>query len=136
MCQKGDSGRRNDTGALYRSFPGGEARGESSGDPLTGLPCVHTEQNPRRRRCGGERVREGESNRINSGCIERRPAGHGADAIGSKELLHELLVSVTFASSIFVCVTSASSVPLARRARIVWPAAVSAAERNTLPSAA
>src|SRR5258708_20059432 len=98
MCQKGDSGRRNDTGALYRSFPGGEARGESSGDPLTGLPCVHTEQNPRRRRCGGERVREGESNRINGGGIEGRPARPRAGALGSQELLPCVFVPLSASS--------------------------------------
>ena len=44
-----------------------------------------------------ESVGEREPNRIDGGCIERRLTGDGADAIGSKELLHELSVSVTFA---------------------------------------
>src|SRR3979490_2970188 len=124
MCQKGNSGRRDDTGALYQSVPGDEARCESSGDPVAGLACIHAEKNAWRRCCGGERVGKGKPNRIDGVRIERLLAGHCANTIGSKELLHELLISVTCSSSIFVSVTSASSVPWARRARIVWPAAV------------
>src|ERR1700747_3181207 len=114
MRQKGDSGRCDDTGALYRSSPVGEARGQSCGDPIAGLSSVHAEQNAGRRRLGGKCVCEGQPNRIDGGCVERWLAGDGADAVGPKELLHELLISDMFASSI--CVTSASSVPWERRA--------------------
>src|SRR5260370_15556198 len=136
MSQKGESGCRDDTRAVYRRSPSGEACGESSGDPVAGLASVHAEQNAWSRRRDRKCVPERKPNRIDCGCIERRLPGDGANAISPKELLHELSVPVKFASLISVCVTSASSVPWARRARIVWPTTVAAAERNSLPSAA
>ena len=111
VCQKGDRRRRNDTGALYRRSPGGEACSKSCGDPFAGLASIHAEQNSRRWCLDGKSMGESKPNRIDGGRIERRLAGNGANTIGSKKLLHELLVSVTFASSIEVCFTSASSVP-------------------------
>src|SRR5260370_40215091 len=99
MCQKGNSGRRDDTGALNRRSPGDEASRESSGDPVARFSCVHAEQNAWRRCRGGKCVGEGKSNRIDGGSIERRLAGDGAAAIGSKERLHEVVSSGRFSSS-------------------------------------
>ena len=39
-------------------------------------------------------MRESEADGIDRGCVERGLAGNAANAVGSKKLLHELLVSV------------------------------------------
>jgi hypothetical protein len=75
-------------------------------------------------------MRESETDSVNGGSVKWVLACDGADAVGSKELLHELLISVDL-----VLVTCAVSEPSARRARMVVPGEASAAERRRVPSA-
>jgi hypothetical protein len=59
-------------------------------------------------------MRQGKADGVHGGRIEGILSGDGADAVGSKELLHELLFSVESDA-----VIRAESVPEARRARMV-----------------
>src|SRR5215813_13018320 len=97
LRQKGDGGRSYNAGTLHRSSGRYKARSKSSGYPITGLASVHAKQNAWRWRHDSKGTSEGKPNRIYSLSIERRLANDGANAIGSKKLLHEWSVSVTLA---------------------------------------
>ncbi len=106
--EESNSRSSDDTSVLDRGAPGSEAGGERSGDPTSGFAGVHAEEDTRG---GTEMMGKGEADGVDGRFVERGLTGDSADAVGSKELLHELRVSVTF-----VAVTWASRLPLPRRA--------------------
>src|SRR6185437_9143846 len=107
-------------------------------DGVAGLACVHTEQDAGRGRRGFKGVSESEADGVDGGPVEGRLTGNATDAVGSKELLHELLISVTFLRFAIYLLsdTFAVSVPWATRARTISPGEVSAADLNKVPFSA
>ena len=94
--EEGDGGGGDDAGGFDGGADsgGGDSGGEGGGDPGAGLAGVGTQKDSWVSGSAGEGVGEGQADGVDGGGIERRLACDGADAVGSKELLHAVRVSL------------------------------------------
>ena len=91
--EEGDGGSGNDARALDGRAAGGQARGQRGGDPVGGLARVLSDEDARRI---AEVMRQREADGVDGGGVERGLAGDAANAVGAKELLHQIFLHIYY----------------------------------------